>query len=179
MNILSSAAYTVANLLPPDLREPVLGDLAESEATPLGSLLALLNLVARKHLDLWRNWNPWLAAAISLSGSLLLLGASFSLSVNLRPILSGSSAHTSNSLPLQALLLVLWAWTAGFAACSPSSRAERNCCIRSIRSSIVGSAPSLRPAQSWRSFCSSVCEALCTLSHSGCCWAVRLSFAST
>lgn len=115
MNIFSSAANAVARLLPHNLCEPVLGDLVEGGATPLGTLLALLNLVARKHLDLWRNWNPWLAAAMSLYGSLLLLGASFSLSMNLRPILSGSSAHTSNSLLLQALLLILWAWTAGFA----------------------------------------------------------------
>jgi pimeloyl-ACP methyl ester carboxylesterase len=132
MNIFSSAANIIARLLPHNLREPVMGDLAESGATPLGSVLALLDIVVRKQVDLWRDWNPWLAGAISSSGSLLLLGASFSLSMNLRPILSGSSSHTSEFLLLQALLLVLWAWTAGFVVGSlslPTAWASAALCI--------------------------------------------------
>lgn len=120
MNILASTTTFVARLLPPTLSEPVLGDLAESGTDSLDTLLELLSLVAHKSLEPWRSWHPWLASAFALSGSLLLLGASFGLSMNARPLLQGTSSPALWPLALQALLLVLWAWTTAFVVASLS-----------------------------------------------------------
>ncbi len=115
---MSGAAHSLleitARLLPAQQREAVLGDLAEAEESAGRSMFAIAGLIARQELEPWRTWRPWLAGALGLPGSLLLLGASFSLSMSLRPVLRGDFTRLMPHLFLAATLLIAWSWTSGF-----------------------------------------------------------------
>lgn len=49
----------LSNMLGPEEREAVLGDLTEAGASSRTALLAVLGLVARRQAGLWRDWRPW------------------------------------------------------------------------------------------------------------------------
>jgi hypothetical protein len=109
-----------ACLLQPDEREAVLGDLTESGADTWKALCSVLGLVARRQLEPWRSWQTWLASCVALCGSLLLLGVSFGLSMDLRALLSEGAMR--RTLAFEALLMLVWAWTSGFMVGSLSRR---------------------------------------------------------
>ena len=120
MTSLTSMVEMAGRMLGADVREAILGDLAETGVGEWGKLFAVLGYVARREMELWRSWRPWVAGAVALPGSLLLLGASFSLSMDSRGLMQGDSVHWT--LGLEAFLLVGWAWTSGFLVGSVSGR---------------------------------------------------------
>jgi hypothetical protein len=64
----------------------------------------VLEFVVRQQLEPWRTLRPWLASCVALPGSLLLLGVSFGLSVDLRALLShGSMRRTVAAFPFRAM----------------------------------------------------------------------------
>jgi hypothetical protein len=115
-----SIAEMAACLLQPNEREAVLGDLTESGADAWNALCSVLGFVVRQQLEPWRTWRPWLASCVALPGSLLLLGVSFGLSVDLRALLSHGSMR--RTVAFEALLMLAWAWTSGFMVGSLSRR---------------------------------------------------------
>jgi enterochelin esterase-like enzyme len=119
---VSSAIEITASLFPPNVQDAVLGDLEESGESEFKKLFVLLEILARKQLEPWRTWHPWIAGGASISGALLLLGASFCLSLDLRPLLHGGLAHANWSLLPEIILLLAWSWTAGFAVGSLSRK---------------------------------------------------------
>ena len=59
-----------AQLLRPEEREVVLGDLAEAQASAWESFTGVLGLAVRKQALLWKDWRPWFAGfGISLPGT--------------------------------------------------------------------------------------------------------------
>ncbi len=113
-----SPVEAAAQLLGPDEREAVLGDLVEAGAGAWQGLLDVLGLVIRRESALWKSWRPWLAAfGLAMPSSFLLMGASVSVSQTLqRP-------HGGLLLPMcQMLLLIAWSWTGGFVVGSLSRR---------------------------------------------------------
>src|SRR3984885_11675992 len=94
-------------------RDAVLGDLAETGARGWSALGSVLGLVARQQVEFWRAWQPWVASSVAFAGSLLLLGVSFGLSVDSRHLLRGERGY--GSVLCEALLMLSWAWTGGFA----------------------------------------------------------------
>jgi hypothetical protein len=130
-NVGRSLTDVTALLLEPDERDAVLGDLAEADASASRSLLEVAGLVARRQLALWVSWRPWLAAfGVSLPGSLLLMGASLSVSCTYQRLtgtaMFGACAPTGHEgillLLCHILLLLTWAWTGGFVVGSVSRR---------------------------------------------------------
>ncbi len=117
-----SAIDIAARLLPPNVQDAVLGDLEENAENEWKKLFTVLEILLRKQLEPWRTWHPWIAGAASVSGALLLLGASFCLSLDLRPLLHGGLAHTGWSLLPEIILLLAWSWTTGFIVGSLSRR---------------------------------------------------------
>ena len=117
---MTSMVEIVAELLQPDEREAVLGDLAESGADALEGLLSVLGFVARQQLESWRGWQPWVAGGVALPGSLLLLGVSFALSKDSLALLHRGPMR--GTVVFEALLLLAWAWTSGFMVGSLSRR---------------------------------------------------------
>lgn len=126
-----SLADMAAQLLKPDEREAVLGDLTETSESAWQALIEVLGLVFRRHAALWKGWRPWFAAlGMSLPGSFLLMGISLSFSGKLVHAigLQGSRAallapnHALLVFICQGLLLLGWSWTGGFAVSSLSRR---------------------------------------------------------
>jgi hypothetical protein len=124
-------AEITARLLEPDEREAVLGDLAESGTSTLQGLVDVLDLLIRRQMRLWRDWQPWLATfGLAVPGSFLLMGTSLSVCLTFqRLIASENLGNTSPSarnhlvlLTCQALLLIAWSWTSGFVVGSVSRR---------------------------------------------------------
>jgi hypothetical protein len=109
-----------AFLLQPDEREAVLGDLTESGADTWNAFCSVLGLMVRQQLEPWRSWQPWLASCVALAGSLLLLGVSFGLSMDLSALLRHGDIR--RTLAFEALLMPAWAWTSGFMVGSLSRR---------------------------------------------------------
>jgi hypothetical protein len=121
---LANAFLSLASrLLEAEEREVILGDLTEAGENALRSSLAVIGLVARRQLDLWRNWRPWLGAfGLALPGSFLLMG--FSVSVShawqqyLAPdVVRASGLHLGVGFVLllcNLFLLAAWSWTGGF-----------------------------------------------------------------
>jgi hypothetical protein len=106
-----SLLEAAALLLREDERDAVLGDLLEAGEDTARCLQGIAGLLVRRQFELWRDWRPWLAGGTALAGSLLLLAASFGLSVQAR----GAMVPMRLTLPLvhQGLLLIVWSWTAG------------------------------------------------------------------
>jgi len=112
-----SVIEAASQLLPPQDREAVLGDLAETDESLRKMLAQLFGLAARRHLALWNSWQPWLAAfGLALPASFLLMGASVSISSTVQQTLSHPSPahHAFRTFISAGLLLVSWSWTAGF-----------------------------------------------------------------
>ncbi len=118
--MMTSMVEMLAGLLRPDLRETVLGDLAESGADAWEGLCSVLGLVIRHQMEPWRSWQPWAAGGLALPGSLLLLGVSFGLSHDLLPVLRRGSMR--GAVVFELVLMLAWAWTAGFMVGSLSRR---------------------------------------------------------
>src|SRR5882757_4149835 len=122
---------SVARFLPAEEREPVLGDMAEAGENAWQAFRGLIDFVVRRHAELWKSWRPWLAGfGVALPNSFLLMGASLSVSWSyMRLLCPELLAQASLSKPSavgvllwQALLLIGWAWTAGFVVGSVSRR---------------------------------------------------------
>lgn len=117
---MSSLAEMAAIFLAAKERDAVLGDLAEAGASGWSALRAVLWLLARRQLELWRAWQPWVASGVALAGSLLLLSASFGLTMDSRQLLRGECGCAS--VLCAALLMLAWAWTSGFMVASLSGK---------------------------------------------------------
>lgn len=109
---MTSALEIVALLLPADDREAVLGDLQEQKKPGWLRLFAVLGFVVRQQAEYWRDWSPWALAGALIPATLLLLGASFRLSLGFRDFLHGGGF--GQPLLYQAGLMTAWAWTGGF-----------------------------------------------------------------
>ena len=106
-----------AELLAPFEREVVLGDLAETDRGVWRGLSDVLSLAARRQVALWTDWRPWAASlGTALPASLFLMGCSLAVSGaianSLQEPLSATLLWRSVS---RLVLLICWAWTAGFA----------------------------------------------------------------
>jgi hypothetical protein len=121
----------LSGLLEREEREAVQGDLIEAGESAWQGLLAVLGLVIRRQLLLWKNWRPWLAAfGLALPSSFLLMG--FSLSVSrayqhfIGPTVLSATGLTVGPgfvlLLCNVLLLAAWSWTGGFVVGSVSRR---------------------------------------------------------
>jgi hypothetical protein len=117
---MKPALETIALLLVPDDREVVLGDLEEQEQPFWRGLFAILGFAARQQAECWRGWRPWAVTAWVIPGTLLLLGASFRLSMDARGL--WQNGHADNALIYPAVLITAWAWTGGFMLGSLSRR---------------------------------------------------------
>ena len=117
---MSSLAEMAAIFVAPKDRDAVLGDLAETGASGWSALGSVLGLVVRQQMELWRAWQPWVAGSVAFAGSLLLLGVSFGLSMDSRSLLHGERGY--GSVVCEALLMLSWAWTSGFAVGSLSRK---------------------------------------------------------
>jgi hypothetical protein len=121
----------VSQLLERDEREAVQGDLAEAGESEWQGLLAVLGLVIRRQLLLWKNWRPWLAAfGLALPSTLLLMGFSVSVSQSYQQLFNpvivkatGVNLGPGAALLLCHILLLLgWSWTGGFVVGAVSRR---------------------------------------------------------
>ena len=112
-----SYVEAAAGLLGAMEREVVLGDLAESEDGAWRGLKDVLGLAARRHLELWANWRPWAASfGLALPASLFLMGCSVATSRGFDGLLDGPVTVSLLGIALsKILLLICWAWMAGFA----------------------------------------------------------------
>lgn len=127
----TSLVEVAARLLERGEREAVLGDLLETGESTWRGLLDVLGLVIRRQLLHWKNWQPWLGMfGLALPGSLLLMGASVSVSSMYehlidRRILIGSPQTIHEGflqLLCSALLLIGCSWSCGFVVGSLSRR---------------------------------------------------------
>ncbi|MFZ0273242.1 MAG: hypothetical protein WAL34_15470 [Acidobacteriaceae bacterium] len=92
---MRSMAELAAIFLAPKDRDAVLGDLAEACASGWSAPGPVLGLVVRQQMELWRAWQPWVASGVASAGSLLLLSASFGLSMDSRQLLRGERGYGS------------------------------------------------------------------------------------
>jgi hypothetical protein len=120
-----------ARVLPPELREPVVGDMLESNESAWQALRGLFGLVMLRQTEDWRSWRPWLAGfGVALPSSFMLMGVSMSVSWSymrlLCPEMLAQASLTKPSALIvlfwQALLLIGWSWTGGFVVGSVSKR---------------------------------------------------------
>jgi hypothetical protein len=51
----------IARTLEPELRDAVVGDVAELQMPDRRAVCELLGLVLRRQAPLWKTWRPWLA----------------------------------------------------------------------------------------------------------------------
>jgi hypothetical protein len=109
---MTAALEIVALLLPRDDREVVLGDLEEQKQPNWFRLFAILGFVARQQAEYWRDWRAWMVGGAVIPATLLLLGASFRLSMDFRTL--WQAGYVGDSLFYQAALTIVWAWTSGF-----------------------------------------------------------------
>jgi hypothetical protein len=117
---MTTALEILVLLLPPDDRQVVLGDLEEQEAPGWIRLFAVLGFAIRQQAEFWRDWRSWAVGGAVIPVSLLLLGASFRLSLDFRNLLHGAGLR--EPLLYQAVLMIVWAWTSGFVIGSLSRR---------------------------------------------------------
>jgi hypothetical protein len=133
-NIAWSLIESAAQMLEPNDREVVLGDLAEANESVWGGLVEIVGLAVRRYLALWKNWRPWLISiGLALPGSLLLMGFSLSISQTYQHLINatvfkGTGVVLGPGIALllcNLLLLVAWSWTGGFVMGSVSRRTVR------------------------------------------------------
>jgi hypothetical protein len=105
--------------LSPDDREAVLGDLAEVGESGGQAFLSVAGLLMWRHLALWRNWRPWVAAfGLAMPASFLLMGFSVSIAQTYQSVIGSTVMQTTglNVSPGLAVLLcdigLLTAWSA-------------------------------------------------------------------
>lgn len=117
---MTSAIEIMARLLHPDDREVVLGDLAEQKQSGWSGFWAVLGFVIRQQAEYWRSWHSWIVGGAVIPATLLLLGASFRFSLDIRDLWQGGDLRAP--LIYQTALLIIWAWTSGFAIGTLSRR---------------------------------------------------------
>ena len=131
INLLWRLVEALALQLAPAEREVALGDLIETRTTAWRAIWEMFGLVVRRHLELWRNWRPWLAApGLALPFSLMLMGFSFAISLELGDrFLFGRRVGSSTvgsvngaSIVCQIVVLLICSWAAGFTVESLSKR---------------------------------------------------------
>lgn len=116
--------------LAPAEREVALGDLIETQTNAWQGIREIFGLLARRQLQLWRSWRPWLAApGLAFPCSLMLMGFSFAISMELRDHLWGgrltylpAGPAEGVSILCQIVVLLICSWTAGFTVESLSRR---------------------------------------------------------
>jgi hypothetical protein len=110
----------VSQLLEPEEREAVQGDLMEAGEGDWQALRDVLGLVVRRQAGLWKNWRPWLAAfGLAVPSTLLLMGFSLSVSRTYQQFIdpkilkaTGLTVGPGFSLLMcRILLLIGWSWT--------------------------------------------------------------------
>ena len=118
-----------AQLLEWNEREAVLGDVAEAGESAWRGVLDVAGLVARRQMLLWRSWRPWLAAfGWALPCSFTLMGFSLSVGGAFRQVVErglsadGVAGTGVAMLICRIVLLLVWAWSGGFAVGSVSRR---------------------------------------------------------
>jgi hypothetical protein len=110
-----SLTEVAAHLLHHEEREAVLGDLSEAHESGWRGLLDVLGLVARRQLQLWKSWRPWVSGfGLALPSSFLLMGASVAVTVAYQGLNAQKSLNQPSLFLSQALLLVAWSWSGGF-----------------------------------------------------------------
>ena len=110
-------------LLEPGEREAVQGDLTEAGEGGWHALFGVVGLLARRQLDLWKNWRPWLAAfGLAVPGSFLLMGFSLSVSHAYQQWIGPELRPGLALLVCNVVLLVGLAWTCAFVVGSLSRR---------------------------------------------------------
>lgn len=106
--------------------EAVLGDIAEAKEDSYWAAMNLLGLIARRQLELWKDWRPWSTVfGIALPGSFLLMGLSLSVSYLCRDLVNAMSQGTPYGLGFlcrNVLLLIGWSWCGGYALVRLSKR---------------------------------------------------------
>jgi len=127
--------------LAPAEREVALGDLIETQSTAWQGVFQISGLVARRQLQLWGSWRPWVAApGLAFPCSLVLLGFSFAISTELRDrfFSKGAMSHSPASAAepvfflCQIVVLLVCSWTGGFIVESLSRKtfvASAVCCL--------------------------------------------------
>jgi len=119
-----SLVDVASQLLKREEREVVRGDLAEAGEGAWQGLLDVVGLVVRREADVWRSWQPWLAAfGLALPSSFLLMGVSVSISSTYQHLMVSKLSQANGLLLIcHVLLLIGWAWTGGFVVGSVSRR---------------------------------------------------------
>lgn len=121
----------LAQLLEPEEREAVQGDLVEAGESAQQALWEVLGLLIRRQAGIWKSWRPWLAAfGLALPSSLLLMGFSLSVSRAYQQFIGTTILKTTgltvgpgfSLLLCDIFLLIGWAWTGGFLVGSISRR---------------------------------------------------------
>jgi hypothetical protein len=98
----------MARQLTPTEREIVLGDLIETRETGWRGMREVSGLVARRQLQLWNGWRPWLAApGLALPCSFMLMGFSVAICSELRNhFVYGWQLNQFSTEPVEAMLLL-------------------------------------------------------------------------
>lgn len=109
---MTTALNIVSLLLSADDREAVLGDLEEQKQPNWQRIFAVLGFAIRQQVELWRDWRPWVVGGTVVPSTLLLLGASFRLSLAFHELPQGGGF--GDSLLCQVSLMIVWAATGGF-----------------------------------------------------------------
>ncbi|HKO13728.1 MAG TPA: hypothetical protein VJV22_17295 [Acidobacteriaceae bacterium] len=130
-NIMWRLVDALALQLAPVEREAVLGDLIETQTSAGRSICEIGGLLVRRQLQLWKSFEPWLAAAgLAFPCSLMLMGFSFAISSELRDhFVPGTNLSHSLAAPAEAVtalsqifVLLICSWTIGFTVDSLSRR---------------------------------------------------------
>jgi hypothetical protein len=116
----------VSQMLAPDERDAVRGDLAESGETGGHALRGLLGLLARRQAMQWKDWRRWLVlVGLVIPVAMLLSQISIAEGRLLAQYFGGRWNHGTRitaSLVCGSLVLVAWSWGAGFALGSLSRK---------------------------------------------------------
>ena len=137
----------LSRALQPTEREAALGDFAESEVALGTAIRDLIGLIARRQAAAWYDWRPWLAfTSITGASTFALIFYAFVFSRSLvrylwlmdnyehfGPLVLDASGITLDASGItlskgisrmlrQSVLLLIWAWTAGFTFGSLSRR---------------------------------------------------------
>ncbi|MGD0302492.1 MAG: hypothetical protein ABSE86_35910 [Bryobacteraceae bacterium] len=118
---MTSLMEITAQLLEPNEREAVVGDLEEAGESTWRGLRGVLGLVIRRQAALWKSWQPWVAAfGLALPFSFMLMGFSLSVGWSYQRFIGMGAGFWP--LISRLFLLVAWSWTGGFVVGSLSRR---------------------------------------------------------
>lgn len=101
MRILSA----LSNMLGPEEREAVLGDLIEAGKSSRKAIVEILGLVIRRQAARWHSWRPWLILAV------IIIPAGVALHIGARWDVNLAGIRTLREHPLWALMILLRSFT--------------------------------------------------------------------